>query len=366
MASITGALGSLESPAPTGIGRYLGVLNRNSYASLSYVIDWLDAFRSAPRLQPVCCNIVDLGEWPRIRRLAQTAPLIVILHSAAGDDISLISKLSSTLLGRKGKLLTFFGNEYTRMPAKIAFARDIDADFIASQLPMTAATWLYADCTRSRVLPAPAALNPTRYHPLKIPRVIDVGFRGDLYPYSIGDEQRTRILEFFKQHGSRQGLHVDIAYSRESGARWHRFLSSCHGIVGAESGTFYLERDDRTERAVVEFLASHPAASFTDVYQQFFVNYSNPVSGKAISSRHFEAIGAQTCQILLEGEYNGILEAGRHYFSVRADLSDAGEVIARFKDPIERTRITDEAHAYALAHHTYQHRVTHLLDLVLG
>ncbi len=366
MASITGALGSLERPAPTGIGRFLSILNRNSYASLSYVIDWLDAFRTAPRLQPVCCNIVDLGEWPRIRRLAQTAPLIVILHSAAGDDISLIARLSSILHWRKGKLLTFFGNEYTRMPEKIAFARGIEADFIASQLPMAAATWLYADCTRSRVLPAPAALNPARYHPMKIPRVIDVGFRGDLYPYSIGDEGRTRILEFFRQHGSRHGLHVDIAYSRESGARWHQFLSTCHGIVGAESGTFYLERDDHTERAVVEFLASHSAASFTDVYQQFFANYSNPVSGKAISSRHFEAIGAQTCQILLEGQYNGILEAGRHYFSVRADLSDVSHAIERFRDPTERARMAEEALAYALAHHTYQHRVTHLLDLVLG
>ncbi len=363
---VVGALGTLERPVPKGLGRFFSVLDRNSYASLSYVIDWLEAFRTAPALQPVCCNIVDLGEWPRIRRLVKTAPLTVILHSAAGDDISLISRLSSTLLGRKGKLLTFFGNEYTRMPSKIAFARAIEADFIASQLPMTAATWLYADCTRSRVLPAPAALNPTRYHPLKIPRVIDVGFRGDLYPYSIGDQERTRILEFFRQLGSRHGLHVDIAYSRESGARWHQFLSSCHGIVGAESGTLYLERDDHTERAVVEYLASHAAASFTDVYQKFFANYSNPVSGKAISSRHFEAIGTQTCQILLEGQYNGILEAGRHYFSVQADLSDASEVIERFKDPTERTRIAEEAHAYVLAHHTYQHRVRHLLELVLG
>ena len=366
LASGLGVLATADRPARSGIGRWLRILDRNSYASLSYVIDWLDAFRTAPDLQAECINIVDLGNWPRIRQLAKTVPLIVILHSAAGDDLSLISKLGSTLQRRRGKLLTFFGNEYTRMPEKIALARDVEADFIASQLPMAAANWLYAECVRSRILPAPAALNPTRYFPLETARDLDIGFRGDLYPFSIGDQSRTQILEFFRTRGAAYDLAIDMAYRRETGARWHQFLSRCHGIVGAESGTRYLERDDHTERAVVGYLASHPAATFDEIHALFFAAYANPVCGKAISSRHFEAIGTQTCQILLAGQYNGILEAGRHYLSVRADLTNVDEVVARFKDPAERSRIALEAHAFALAHHTYPHRVAHLLETALA
>lgn len=365
LAGLLGALPTLDGDGPRGFGRLFRTLDRNAYTSLSYVIDWLDAFRRSPELDVTCVNIANLFEWPGATRLLREAPLVVVLHSAAGDDLSLVGRLAARLANRRGRLLAFFGNEYSLMKEKIALARDTGADYVASQLPPAAASWLYAECAEARVLHAPAALNPARYHPLRSPREVDVGFRGDLYPFFIGDDERTRILEYFRLHAAEHGLSADISYGRVAGPDWHAFLARCRGIVGAEAGTYYLERDDHTANAVASYLAVHPDASFEDVRRRFFDGYPRGVSGKAVSSRHFEAAGTQTCQLLLEGEYNGVFEPDRHYLSVKRDLSNVADVVARFKDPVERERIATEAYEHAMARHTYDHRVADLLAAVL-
>lgn len=354
-----------ERPAPAPAA-WQRLFDRNAYGSLSYVIDWLDAFRRAPRLDVTCCNIMNLAEWPRARRLIATAPLVVVLHSAAGDELSVIERFRSALCARRGRLLVFFGNEYTLMPAKIGFAQAVAADCIASQLPPDAANWLYAACERSRVLHAPAALNPARFRPLGLVRDVDLGFRGDLYPFSIGDDERTRILEHFRLQGERLGLRVDIRYERVPGTQWNECLNRWHGIVGAESGTYFLERDDATEARVRSYLAQHPAATFEEIRGEFFASHPRPMSGKAISSRHFEPIGARTAQVLLDGHYNGILRADEHYFAVARDLSNVEDVIARYRDPAERARVIESAWSLAMSAHTYEHRVADLVGAALA
>jgi len=366
LGSLLGAVPCHGRLAPSGLGRLFGMLDRNAYTSLSYVIDWLDAFRRSPDLDAHCFNIVNLLEWPRARTMIRSAPLVIVLHSAAGDDLSLVSRLASALGERRGRLLLFFGNEYTLMPAKIRLAQQTQADLIASQLPEHAAAWLYSECTAARILHAPAALNPARYHPLTVRRDVDLGFRGDLYPFFIGDDERTRILEFFRVHAADFGLAADISYSRISGARWHRFLAACRGIVGAEAGTYFLERDDSTAAAVAAYLERSPHASFDEVRSRFFDHYAGAVSGKAISSRHFEAVGTKTCQLLLEGQYNGVLEPDVHYLSVKRDYSNVTEVVARFKEPAERVRVTEAAYEHVMSRHTYDRRVSDLLAQALA
>lgn len=366
LGSLLGALPTHEGEPPRWSGQLFAGLDRNAYTSLSYVIDWLDAFRRSPLLDAKCINIANLLEWPRAVGLLREVPLVIVLHSAAGDDLSLVAKLGSRLAARRGRMLLFFGNEYSLMREKIAFARATGADFVASQLPPATAAWLYAECERTRLLHAPAALNPARYHPLQVPREVDVGFRGDLYPHFIGDDERTRILEYFRLHATEHGLSADIRYGRLAGAEWHAFLARCRGIVGAEAGTYYLERDDHTAHAVAQYLRENPAASFEEVHQRFFEHYPRGISGKAVSSRHFEAAGTRTCQVLLEGHYNGVFDADTHYLSVKRDLSNVDDVIARFKDPDERERIARQAYAHVMALHTYDRRVSDLLAAVFG
>lgn len=344
--------------------RYLRFLVAEEYASLSYVVDWREAFRRSAALDIDACNITDLFEYGAYLRRIRDYELIVILHSAAGDNMSLLSFAAPMFQNRRAPLVVFFGNEYTLMSEKIRFAQRVGAEYIASQLPTDAARWLYAACPASRILSLPAALNPQTYRPLDIPRPIDIGFRGALYQHSIGDAERTRILSLFRERSRELGLDSDIEFTRFPSDGWNEFLNRCKGTVGAEAGTYYLERDDRTQRSVEQYLLEHPDAGFEEVHGRFFRDYSNPVSGKAISSRHFEAVGSQTCQILLEGRYNGILKANEHYISLRKDHSNIDEVVARFRDDDYRLEMVRRTWEYAMDCHTYDHRVNQMLASV--
>ncbi len=107
--------------------------------------------------------------------------------------------------------------------------------------------------------------------------------------------------------------------------------------------------------------------SFEEIEARFFSGYPRcPMYSKAISSRHFDAAGTGTCQILVRGRYNDILQAGEHYIAVNPDMSDARQAIERFSDPVERRRIAESA--YALVHdgHTYRHRTAALHEMLSG
>ncbi len=340
---------------------------RFHYGSLSYMQDWHDAFRTSPELDVETCNANNLVEFARVRHKIREYPLVVVLHSVAGDSLSLLSRTESWFKERHGKLLVFLGNEYDLMPAKIGFLRSVEADYVGSQLPLAVARWLYAECDRSQILPAPHALNPQAYSPdVSSPRSIDIGFAGDIYHFFMGDIERTRTIQLFQELGPSLGLTCDIRAKRMPRAQWARFLNGCKGIIGAESGTYFLERTDQTKTAVQTYLKTHPQASFEEVFDRFFRDYPNPVSGKAISSRHFEPIGTQTCQILLEGRYNDILVADEHYLALKKDFSNIQDVVERFRDERYRMAMVQRTHDYVLTEHTYRHRVRSLVGAIFG
>jgi hypothetical protein len=366
--TLAGSLGLQPHHIPAGLHAWPGIRSivHEEFRVLSYVLDWKDAFSQCADLEVEWCNVNNLLEFARGLRKVGEYPLSIVLHSAAWDHLRLLRLAQGRFRRRKGTLLLFYGNEYHNMSEKIAFARTVGADYIASQLPLPSAEWLYAECDRSVVLPAPAALNPHIYKPDTTVRHVDIGFRGDIYksPFALGDTERTAILQYFDRCAAALGLSKDIAFVRHPREAWNRFLNQCKGIIGAESGTYFLERDDRTRKAVTAFLAHYPRATFAQVYDRFFKSYPNPVSGKAVSSRHFEPIGARTCQLLLEGSYNGILKADEHYISIRKDLSNIEDAVRRFKDPGYREAMVRRTYEYVLEEHTYQRRVQALIRAV--
>lgn len=348
--------------------RFIRAMLNEEFRVLSYAIDWKEAFDESPLLAIEWCNINNLLEYRAGLRKLKQYPLGIILHSAAWDHLALLRAAEAYFQDRRGRLVIFFGNEYHNMAEKIGFAKTVAADYIATQLPLRSAQWLYAECVHSTVLPAPHALNPKLYRPREGSRPIDIGFRGDLYAhtYALGDMERTRILRVVNEQAEQWGLVKDIAFVRYPRDRWCDFLNACKGVVGAESGTYYLERDDRTRQAVIEYMKARPQATFEEVFERFFRQYSNPVFGKAVSSRHFEPIGTKTCQILLDGEYNGLLKADEHYISLKKDLSNVEEAIRRFKDRSYREAMVERTYDYAMSEHTYARRVAALLKTIFS
>jgi hypothetical protein len=354
-----------ELPASQSRHRWLRKLFGRRYEEASYLDDWKDAFCQCPQLQVDICNITDLVGFRRTLRNITDYALVVVLHSAAGDRMSLLLREAETFRRRHGALAVFIGNEYDLLAEKIRFIKESAADYICSQLPFDTATWLYDDCVESAVLAVPHGLNPDVYIPQATePRRTDVGFVGDLYERLIGDCERTDIVRFFERNGAEFDLQCDIRYERLRRADWVKFLNRCHGAIGAESGTRFLDRDGAILSGAKNFLRRHPDAPYEEVFDRCFKDAKGYKSGKAISSRHFEPIGTKTCQILIEGRYNDILKPNEHYISVKADLSDIGEAVRRFKDVAFRQAIVETAYEYVRAEHTYAHRVRQLLATI--
>lgn len=360
-----------ESILPFGLRRQLFVrrLLGERYEHLSYVLDWREALSAAPELDvEVCGNINNLVEYRRWRDAIASYPLIIVLHSAAGDSMSLLLKTAHWFQRRRGTLVVFIGNEYDLMAEKFTFLRATGADFVCSQLPFDVARWVYADCRPTQILEMPHALNPRIYHPdTRIQRSLDIGFSGDIYHYFVGDIERTALIHFFQQHSAEFGLVSEFCLDRRMPrVEWARFLNGCKGTVGAESGSYYLDRQGQIIAKAKAYLKRYPRTTFVELFERFFrFPKTEYVSGKSISSRHFEPIGTKTCQLLLDGHYNGILRQNKHYISVKKDLSNIDEVIRRFKDEAYRTAMVERTYEYVMGEHTYQHRVQALIKAVM-
>ncbi len=335
---------------------------------------------------------------------------IVALHPCSADTLMFIEKLRGALKARRGRFLMLVGNEYNlpwaRLADKRRFLREVGADWVGTQLPLEAGQWLY-EGTGAAVLATPHAANERVFRRDKPDeaRRIDIGGRSFRYPVFVGDDDRNRVYALFAELGPKAGLSVDIATgSRLERRDWAAFLNDCRGTIGTEAGSWYLERDDRTALAIRDFLRTrsdlptiradgrlhamtrhlpygakaglkallaltplrHEAldageADFAEIEARFFAGRPHcPAYSKAISSRHFEAAATGTCQLLVRGRYNDILDADRHYIALDPDLANAPAAIERFRDPAERRRIADAAQALVLDAHTYRHRLAAL------
>jgi spore maturation protein CgeB len=104
-----------------------------------------------------------------------------------------------------------------------------------------------------------------------------------------------------------------------------------------------------------------------DIFGRFFAARARPSSyGKCISSRHFDAAGTKTCQIMFRGRFNDIFRADEHYLALEPDFSNIEAVLAAFRDPVRRRSIVDAAYDLVLSKHTYQHRIQQVYDLLAG
>ena len=386
---------------------------------LSYYDDWLEAFRAAPEFRTSDWNICAAGTGPWLRDRLREAELVVLLHSVNGDTVDYVRPFAPLLADRRGRLLSFVGNE-VNLPGspiadKRALFREIEPDYIATQLLQEAGDFLFGDLVRQSVVSIPHALNPDAFVPESggAERPIDVGVRAVRYLPQLGDNDRNRLHDFFAERGPSLGLNVDISTQRLARADWAGFLNRCAGTVSTEAGSWYLERDDAAIREVQAWVwqqqkaegrriiandsplrrwghklpwtwrvairrwlsrgpLQHESAvnerlDFDTVFERFFRDRPRcPAYAKCISSRHFDAIGTKTCQIMFPGRFNGVLDGDEHYIALSADFSNLDDVLTRFRDDGYRRAMVDRTYDYVRALHTYRHRITAIADLLGG
>jgi hypothetical protein len=392
------------------------VLYAHYTTRLSYYDDWLEALVAAPGLDATALNICAPGIARELRRQLPEADLTILLHSTNGDTTLYLEPIVGHLRDRPGRLVSFVGNEVnlpgSPMAQKRRILSEISPDFIATQLLAEAGEFLFGDLVRHKVISVPHALNPRAFQPQvqQAMRPIDIGVRAARYIPHLGDNCRNQVHDFFAEHPFDSSLAVDIGTQRLDRSGWAEFLNRCKGTVSTEAGSWYLERDDRTVEAIREYVVSankgkgliirndsamrrlghklpwplraalrrvlvrgpirheslaNEALPFEDVFDQFFKCRPRcPAYSKCISSRHFDAIGTKTVQIMLPGRYNDILKADQHYIALAPDFSNIQDVMKRFRDLSHRETMANQTHEYAMAEHTYDRRITALCNAV--
>jgi hypothetical protein len=398
----------------SGESRIQTVLLTVEYSTRSsYYLDWADAFARSPHFTVSCYNLFNRHQRSAARRAVERAELVVALHACTADTLDFIRPLLTALQARQGRLLMLFTNEYNVPWAPLAekreFVRQVNADWVGTQLPQDTGEWLY-EGTGTRVVELPHALNDDAFcrNKAEAARAVDIGGRSARYPVFLGDDERNQVYDAFAKVGVEAGLHVDIDGTRLDRPGWAAFLNECRGTIGTEAGSWYLERDDRTALEIRDYIRAkagartlradgmihaasrrlpfvvkerlkallkslpinheaihHDLVNFDEIKSRFFANRRRCHKySKSISSRNFDAAGTGTCQILLQGRYNDILAADEHYIALNPDLGNIEDVIERFRDPTERCRVADAAHDMVHQEHTYRHRLAALHQIV--
>lgn len=157
---------------------------------------------------------------------------------------------------------------------------------------------------------------------------------------------KTQIAEAF-QKASEYHLTTDISTDDKKtflGLDWYRFLLRSKYTIGVEGGSSILDTDGTIRQKANDYLEKHPDASFEEVERECFQGKDGLLSLFALSPRHLEACMTKTCQILVEGEYNGILKPGVHYIEVKKDFSNIDEVLKTLANENNRRQIVEKAY----------------------
>ena len=391
------------------------VLHSKYTNQISYYDDWLDALKSHRGFRAV---EFDIAHSPReLEKLIGETDAIVALHSTNGDTTHRIQPHIAVLSARRVPLISFVGNEFnlpgTPIAAKRRVFEQIRPQWIATQLLQEAGQFLFGDVADRGVVSLPHGLNAAAFQPVVASedRKIDIGSRVARYLPHLGDNDRNRIADQFIGIARENNLKVDISAERFDRAGWASFLNRCKGTVSCEAGSWFIERDDATVDSIREYIKER-APGFTiandssflrisrglpdrfrqvaarmlsyvgvrhehnthlttenylDIHARFFAGRPKPdVNGKCISSRHLDAAGTKTCQIMFRGRFNDILEPDRHYLAVDFDFGNLGEILRRFNDKSERAAITEAAYELVMRSHTYEQRMYELERLLRG
>jgi hypothetical protein len=159
----------------------------------------------------------------------------------------------------------------------------------------------------------------------KITKTFDVGYRANKYGYWFGyiGHIKIKLAEVFSGLSkSNPDLKIDVDVTGNSILKsddWIFFLMRARCILGCESGSSILIESSTDY--------SGKDSCSEDKYKFY-----------TISGRHFEAAVTKTCQILFDGEYEGILKPWIHYIPIYKDFSNIDEVLIKIRD----TKYCDE------------------------
>jgi hypothetical protein len=262
-----------------------------------------------------------------------------------------------------------FQDEYFNSDLTVEFINELAVDHVFSVAPESEWPKIYKGVNSatkfSRVLTGyidpddlPGDVNAV----LDLPRTIDVGYRSDWTPslYRLGSFGFLKVLvaqRFLATKGSKE-LKCDVLVGRAAffrGRKWPAFLRRCRYVLGVESGSSVLDDDGSVTSEISRYLAEHPQADFNEVREACLQATDGSLALRTISPRHLEAIVCGCGQVLVEGAYDGVLQAGRHYLAVQEDFANFEHVVEQIKDENLRREIVQVSFSEIALNPRYQY-----------
>ncbi|RLB03009.1 MAG: hypothetical protein DRG83_07645 [Deltaproteobacteria bacterium] len=192
-------------------------------------------------------------------------------------------------------------------------------------------------------------------------RPIDLGYRARKLPYWLGRQGQLKyeIAKLFLERTANSELKVDISTDDKDvflGDDWYRFLCRCRAVLGCEGGASLLDPTGEIRRKVEKYVQNKPEATFEEVERACFPDQDYNIRLFTLSPRHFECAITKTCQVLLEGNYGGILIPGEHYIEVKKDYSNIDTVIEQLHDADYCAKIAENAYRDIVQSGKYSYR----------
>ena len=267
----------------------------------------------------------------------------------------------------KGLKVAFIQDEYRAVNIVIEALRYMDVGLLFTCVLEAEIGKVY---DRARLPGLRAINNLTGYVPenlvaRQVPKVadrsIDIGYRTRKPPFWLGAlaVEKWRIADAVSERAAAAGLRTDISYfegDRLYGDAWIDFVSNCRIMLGVESGASVFDFEGDLQQRVDSYVADHPAAGFEEVQEMFLRPYEGLIRLNQISPRCFEAAALRTPMVLFEGEYSGVLVAGRHYLALRKDYSNFAEIVAAVRDIDRLQAIADRAYEEIACNSAWSYR----------
>ncbi|MBK9270421.1 MAG: glycosyltransferase family 1 protein [Saprospiraceae bacterium] len=189
-------------------------------------------------------------------------------------------------------------------------------------------------------------------------RSLDVAYRARKMPFNLGSfgTYKWRLTEIFSEKLKNSHLKTDLSNDPNRfifGEDWYRFVGSTRTMLGCEGGSSLHDPDGSIRKCCENYQLEFPDADFETVESHCFPGLDGKFPYYALSPRHFEAAVSKTCQVLIEGDYNGIFQSGVHYISIAKDWSNLEEVIQKINDREYCEKIAERAYADIVASGLY-------------
>jgi hypothetical protein len=206
-----------------------------------------------------------------------------------------------------------------------------------------------------------------------IKRVVDIGYRATPIRHSLGyiGYLKVQITDVFQAACKDLPLNINLSNDPKDtflGDAWYNFLLSCKYTLGVESGASVLDKDGSVDKRVQDYLQLHPQASFEEVQAACFAELDGQLQLQVVGPRHLEACLTKTCQILTEGDYNGILKPFVHYIPVKKDFSNVAQVLELVAKDELRGKLVENAYRDIVqtGHYSFAAYVKKVLTSSLG